>query len=187
MPITKWDFHGQSASFGITSSTMEHLNTIGIKNLDILAKGEIIIDTESVQKDWRKKRETTLWFCKWLLIRLFFHSKNLCFSARKNDEINVRQCLVKVKQLANNFSESGLSFIFKWMQRKKIRIDVHQATCNIQSIRSERKWGPIRVGFQRFVLEHYSWVCCTAHYSNITNRILGLHCFRNLELRKVQY
>lgn len=51
MPITKWDFHGQSASCGITSPTMEHLNTIGIKNLDILAKGEIIIDTESVQKD----------------------------------------------------------------------------------------------------------------------------------------
>lgn len=50
MPITKWDFHGQSASCGITSPTMEHLNTIGIKNLDILAKGEIIIDTESVQK-----------------------------------------------------------------------------------------------------------------------------------------
>lgn len=84
---------------------MEHLNTIGIKNLDILAKGEIIIDTESVQKDWSKKRETTrescnclatLSFCKWLLIRLCFHSKNLCFSARKNDEINVRQFLVKV-------------------------------------------------------------------------------------------
>lgn len=56
MPIPKWDFHGQSARCGITSPTMEHLNTIGIKNLDILAKGEIIIDTVRVSTEGLKQK-----------------------------------------------------------------------------------------------------------------------------------